>query len=108
MDTTIDKVYIDGPCVLNVLLARFERVSDVTHFCKDTIQMCDSLSLRLSPGTSLFQFLQYEWAREFPDNKKCSANNLYDILIFLILYATDMIHVVVVYNIVNGMGSLGD
>ena len=35
---TIDKVYIDGPCgskpLAGVLLARFERVSDMTHLCK--------------------------------------------------------------------------
>ena len=34
----IDKVYIDGPCgyktLAGTLLARFERVSHVTHFYK--------------------------------------------------------------------------
>ena len=38
LDGDIDKVYIDGPCGSNtladVLLARFERVSHVTHFYK--------------------------------------------------------------------------
>ena len=42
----IDKVYIDG----------------VTHFYKD-IPMRDPLSARLGPKISLFQCLQYEWAR---------------------------------------------
>ena len=66
---TIDKVYIDGPYgskTLNgVLLARFERVSHVTHFYNDTIPIYD-------PSKSL----QHEWAQEFPDYKTCLANNL--------------------------------
>ena len=38
LDQTIDKVYIDGPCgfkkFAGVLLARFERVSHLTHSYK--------------------------------------------------------------------------
>ena len=40
-------------------------VSHVTHFYKDRIPMRDPISIRLGPGMSIFQYWQYEWAREF-------------------------------------------
>ena len=46
------------------------------NFYTDTIPMREPQSERLGPITSLFQCLQYEWAREFPDYKESSANNL--------------------------------
>ena len=38
--------------------------------------MHDPLTVRLGSRISPFQCLQYECAREFPDYKKCTANNL--------------------------------
>ena len=49
--------------------------------------MRDPLSVRLGPRISLFFCLQNEWAWEFPDYKKCSANNLsIDLLVSIFVY----------------------
>ena len=67
---SIDKLYINGSggsiTIDGLLLARFKRVGDVSHFYKDTIPICNPLTLRLGRRISLFQCLKYEWAREFP------------------------------------------
>ena len=68
-DFCIDKLYINGKCgsitLSGVLLAHFEGVSHVSHSSKDTIPMRDPKSVRLGTRLSLFQCLQYEWARNF-------------------------------------------
>ena len=48
----------------------FKRVFHVIHFYKDTILMCEPLSVQMGPTICLFKCLQYRWAREFPDFKQ--------------------------------------
>ena len=70
-----------------------KRVCHVTYSYKDTIPMRDSLSVRLGPRISLFQFLQCEWARELPHYKNCLVNNLSIDLPII----THMIHLCIPY-----------
>ena len=76
--TIIHEVYIDGPCgsktLVGVLLARFRRVSHVTHFYED--QLIRVYAVCLGSGISQLKCLQYDWAIKFNDYKKCLANNL--------------------------------
>ena len=65
----IDKVYIDGPLLY-------------------------LLSVRLGPRISLLQCLQYEWARKFPEYKRCSVINSFS---SISLQATDMIRLCILY-----------
>ena len=48
----------------------------VTIFYKDTIPMRDPLSVQLGHKISIFQYLQYERSRGFPDYNEWSTNNL--------------------------------
>ena len=60
----------------HVALKPWQCDQNVTHFDKAPRPMYDPLAILLGPRISIIQCLQYEWAREFPDYKKCSANNL--------------------------------
>ena len=69
----IDKVYIYEPCgsqtLAGVLLARFDRVSHVTHFYKYKQYVYSTV------GLLDFQ-TQYDCTRELPGYKKCSAKDV--------------------------------
>ena len=58
----------------HVAIRLFKRVCLVTHFYNVMITMRDQMGWSIDLPD--LQCLQYEWGREFPHYKKCSANNL--------------------------------
>ena len=70
LGNTIDKVYIDGPCVVKtlagVLLERLERVSHVIH----SYEYEHIGAVWFDSGISTAKCLQYDWARKVLITKK--------------------------------------